>query len=211
MYQIKKINLDHLPIIENMIPNTTQRVGFGGDKVSKEDYLKYTERLLASNSHTTWGLFDNDEFISYMTSFDFPNLPYHGIINFKVLKNFNLYDTTINGYDHLMDYIAELKEKEHRYSFFTARAARSPKLRTKIANSTVNVRQEFWTKYIMTIEEHVPAGQPSQFEYFNKALFRDKVFTNDFLVFKFTCRNKFRSFKTLNGDELVLKTDVDSL
>ena len=202
MIEIKKISVEDLTTIESLIDDKDQKIGFSNKKITKEDYIKFTSKILTSKSYDTYGFFINEEFISFMSCVNFPNLPYYGILNFKVLKKYNFYDVTKNGFLHLKEHISNIKEKEKYYSFYVARAARDSKLSNKIINRSFSVFSQFYKKYIVTIEELIPANHKSKFEYFNKALLMDKVFDEDFLIYKFTCKDEYRNIKVIRDIKL---------
>ena len=120
---IKQLTIEDLPLIDSLIDDKPQRIGFGNTKVSRDDYIEMTSKMLTLPAHTTYGCYDNEDhsLISYMTFFDFPNLPYYCATNFKVLKKFNYYNQVKNGFIKLLD-VCEIKEQEGRYSMFIGRA-----------------------------------------------------------------------------------------
>jgi hypothetical protein len=197
MFEIKKISIDYFDTIKQSIDDNDQRIGFGKTKIGKEDYLKFTEKILKSNAYQTYGYFLDNELISYISNFNFPNLPYHGFTNFKVIKKFNFYNGTDNGMWRLTVHIASLKEQENYYSFYVARTVKSAKLAERIHISSKRNFPQFYEKYIYTIEEFIPPKTPSKYEYFNKALLMDKVFDEEFLIYKFTCKEEYRNFKNI--------------
>lgn len=192
---IQQLTIKDLPEIEPLIGPGPQRIGFGTTKVSREDYIDMTAKMMSLPAHTTYGCYDSNDnsLISYMTFFDFPNLPYYCAMNFKVLKKFNYYDQVKNGFIKLLD-VCELKEQEGRYSMFLGRAVyRRVDNRKKIIKQFTLEAPRFWQRYIRTIEEYIPAGQPSKYDYFNKAILRGKVFENDFIIMRMTCKQEYRN------------------
>lgn len=192
---VRQLTVNDYSLIEQSIGEEDQRIGFGTTKVSRQGYLEMTAKMLGSQTHTTYGCFDatDDSLISYMTFFDFPNLPYYCMTNFKVVKKFNYYNQSKNGFIKFLD-VCNLKEEEGKYSFYVGRAIfRNFDSRVKTIKDFAFNAPDFWKKYIRTIEEFIPAGQPSKYEYFNKAILRGKTFDNDFIILKFTCRQEFRN------------------
>lgn len=192
---IKQLTINDLPLIEQSIEDRPQRIGFSNTKISRADYMDMTTKMLTLPAHTTYGCYDSEDhsLISYMTFFDFPNLPYYCATNFKVLKKFNYYDQVKNGFIKLLD-VCEIKEQEGRYSMFLGRAVyRNVDNRKKIIKQFTLEAPVFWKKYIRTIEEYIPAGQTSKYDYFNKAILRGKVFDNDFIIMRMTCKQEFRN------------------
>jgi hypothetical protein len=197
---IKQLTISDLPLIDSLIDDRPQRIGFGNTKVSRSDYIEMTSKMLTLPAHTTYGCYDDEDhsLISYMTFFDFPNLPYYCATNFKVLKKFNYYDQVKNGFIKLLD-VCEIKEKEGRYSMFVGRSIyRNVDNRSRIFKQWTSEAPEFWKRYTRTIEEYVPAGQNSKYDYFNKAIMRNKTFDNDFVIICIACNQEYR--KIFNSD-----------
>jgi len=193
MIEIRKFTADNLEEINQALLDVPHRLGFGTTEVTKKEYLNFTEKILRSNTHSTWGFYKDGILISFMSSFDFPNLPYYGVLNFKVVKASNYFSQVKSGFFALLDHITKVKEGEKRYTFYMTRAIqRHADVRKKLYDEWEKNFSEFFKKYIRTIEEVIPAGQLSQFDYYNKALLRDKVYDNDMLVMQFVCRNEFR-------------------
>jgi hypothetical protein len=204
---IQKLTIDDLPLIDKLIDDRPQRIGFSNTKVSREDYIDMTAKMLTLPAHITYGCYSSEDnsLISYMTFFDFPNLPYYCATNFKVLEKFNYYDQVKNGFIKLLD-VCELKEQEGRYSMFLGRAVyRNVDNRKKIIKQFTLEAPVFWQKYIRTIEEYIPAGQPSKYDYFNKAILRGKVFDNDFIIMRMTCKQQYRTILPPELQETSLK------
>ena len=207
--QVRKITIDDLKEIGDALKDVPQRLGFGTTEVTKQEYLNYTEKILRSNTHQTWGFYNDNKLISFMSAFDFPNLPYYGILNFKVLRSVGYYSHVTSGYVALMKAVSESKEEQQRYTFFIARSAqRKYDIRQKLHAEHQQADPEFFKKYLRTVEEVVPAGQLSKFDYFNKALLRDKVFDNDMLIMKWTCRNEYRK-NILHGEQEYISSMID--
>ena len=208
---LQQLTIKNLPEIEKVLGAGPQRIGFGNTKVSRDEYLDMTAKMLSLPAHTTYGCYDDDNLISYMTFFDFPNLPYYGATNFKVLKKFNYYDQVKNGFIKLLD-VCDIKEKEGRYSMLLGRAVyRKVDNRKKILRQFALEAPNFWKKYIRTIEEYIPAGQASQYDYFNKAILRGKIFDNDFIIIKMTCRQEYRNVLPADLQIISLKNLDDLL
>jgi hypothetical protein len=209
MKSVKKITVDTLQEIAKQLPDTPQRLGFGTTEVSKQEYLNYTEKILRSSTHETWAYYQDEKLISFMSSFDFPNLPYYGILNFKVIKNTNYFSQIKSGYIDLFNTITEHKEQQQRYTFFVTRAIqRNTDVRKRLFDEWQKYAPEFFNRYLRTIEEVIPAGSLSKYEYFNRALLRDKVYDNDMLIMKWTCRNEFRK-KIMNPEQEHVSSLID--
>jgi len=207
---VKKITIEDLNYISEVLPEGQHRLGFGTSSVSKQEYLNYTEKILRSQTHTTWGFFNNADMVSFMSSFDFPNLPYYGLLNFKVLQTSTYYSQVKSGFIDLINFISEQKEAEQRYTFFVTRAVlRRVDARKKLFDEWKNHAPDLYKKYLRTIEEVVPAGQLSKFDYFNKALLREKVFDNDMLIMKWTCRNEFRT-NIMTAEQASVSASIDN-
>lgn len=211
MYEVRKLSSEDLPLIVSKLEPGPQKYAYGHDHMPYEEYLAFTTRLLSYPGCGTWGFFEDGELVSFMTAFDFQTLPYYGLTNFKVLKKFNFYNSSKNGWTPLIEKITEVKEKEQRYTFFAGQAARSFNVRRKTAELSVDDSPSFWNRYMMTIEEYIPANNPSKFDFFNKAILRDKIFTSDFIVFKFTCKNIYRDFTPVSENGSILKSKIDLL
>ena len=209
MIEIKKFNVDNLAEIDKVLPDVPHRLGFGTTEVTKQEYLNFTEKILRSSTHGTWGFYQDGNLISFMSAFDFPNLPYYGVLNFKVIKKSNYFSQVKSGFFALLDHIIKIKESEKRYTCYMTRAIqRNADVRKKLYDEWEKNFPEFFKRYIRTIEEVIPAGQLSQFDYYNKALLRDKVYDNDMMVMKFVCRNEFRT-GILTGTQKEISLSID--
>jgi hypothetical protein len=209
MIEIKKFNVDNLEEINQALLDVPHRLGFGTTEVTKKEYLNFTEKILRSNTHSTWGFYKDEILISFMSSFDFPNLPYYGVLNFKVVKGTNYFSQVKSGFFALLNHITKVKEGEKRYTFYMTRAIqRNADVRKKLYNEWEKNFPEFFKKYTRTIEEVIPAGQLSQFDYYNKALLRDKVYDNDMMIMQFVCKNEFRT-GILTGSQEAVSLSID--
>ena len=209
MSEIKKFTVDNLAEIDKVLPDVPHRLGFGTTEVTKQEYLNFTEKILRSSTHSTWGFYQNGNLISFMAAFDFPNLPYYGVLNFKVIKKSNYFSQVKSGFFALLDHITKIKESEKRYTFYMTRAIqRNADVRKKLYDEWEKNFPDFFKRYTRTVEEVIPAGQLSQYDYYNKALLRDKVYDNDMMVMKFVCRNEFRT-GILTGSQKEISLSID--
>jgi len=189
---IKILTMDNFEALKELIGPAPQKIGFSDTYVSSDDYFDYLKTCLTHPLHKTYAYYDNDELVSFITLCDFPALPYYAVINFKVIKKFNTYDQEKNGI-HQFQEVYFSKESENRYSFYKMRGFKSPKLMKRVTRGIVNAMPEFFDRYHRTIEEYIPAGQMSQYEPFNKILLRGHTFNDDCVIFKFTCKQEYRT------------------
>lgn len=190
---IERLTEYDYPELKKLIGTEPQRVGFSHTLLPNEEYMKYLYVCLTHPAHQTYAYInDQGEFVSFISLADFGRLPYYGIVNFKVVKKFNTYNQEENGIHQFQD-VYFSKEKEDRYSFFKLRGFRSERLMKKVTRGIVNAMPEFFDRYHRTIEEYIPAGQLSKWEAFNKMLLRGRPMKEDCVVFKFTCKQEFRT------------------
>ena len=182
-----------IPMVRKLIGDAPQKIGFSDTVISNEEYFEYLDLCIVHPLHKTYAYFnDAGDLVSYITLCDFPALPYYAVINFKVVKKFNIYDQEQNGM-HQFQEVYFSKEKENRYSFYKLRGFRSPRLMKRVTKNLVNAMPVFFDRYHRTIEEFIPAGQYSKYDPFNKLLFRGHTFNDDSVIFKFTCKQEYRT------------------
>jgi hypothetical protein len=193
----KTFTKDFLPLI----PDGPQKIGFGTTTIPKQNYLNWVYHQLSDNQYNLWCCYtDTGEPVSFISTFDFPNLPYYTITNFKVVKKFDFYNEVTNGYLDLMNHCIEQQELKHLYSFYTFRAfGRKKNNRLWMTKSAAKNLPKYYDRYTKVVEEFIPAGQASKYDYFNKVLLRDKIYENDTAVMKWTCKDQYREI--LDGEQ----------
>lgn len=189
---LKKLTIADLPKLKELIGTKPQKIGFSDTYISNDDYFDYLKLCLTHSLHNTYGYIHEGEIVSFLTTCDFPGLPYYAIINFKVIKKFNTWDPGHNGLIEYQD-LFFAKEKEGRYAFYMMRAFKNARLLNKVTARMRANMGELYNRYHLTIEDYVPAGQYSRWEPFNKILFRGHTFNDDNVIYKFSCKQDFRN------------------
>jgi len=189
---IKILTMADMPLLKQLIGSDPQKIGFSDTYISNSDYFDYMKTCIIHPLHKTYGYFDNDELVSLITLCDFPALPYYALVNFKVVKKFNTWVPEQNGMKQFLE-VYFSKEKEERYSFFMMRGFKNARLARHVSRQVRLSMGELWDRYHETIEEYIPAGQQSKWEPFNKILFRGHTFNDDSVLYKFTCKQEYRT------------------
>ena len=181
-----------MPELKQLIGSAPQKIGFSDTYVSNDEFFDYMKTCITHHLHTTYGYYDDQGLVSIITLCDFPGLPYYAIINFKVIRKFNVWDPANNGMAQFQE-VYFSKEKEERYSFFMMRGFKNPKLVRHVSRKVKLSMTDLFDRYHRTIEEYIPAGHMSKWEPFNKILFRGHTFNDDSVLYKFTCKQEFRT------------------
>jgi len=189
---IKILTMNDMPELKNLIGPGPQKIGFSDTYISNDDFFDYMKTCISHSLHKTYGYYDGEELVSLITLCDFPGLPYYALINFKVIKKFNVWSPEQNGMKQFLEVYFN-KEKEERYSFFMMRGFKNARLARHVSRQVRLSMGELWDRYHETVEEYIPAGSMSKWEPFNKILFRGHTFNDDSVLYKFTCKQEYRT------------------
>jgi hypothetical protein len=196
-FTIRKATVADIRTIAELLPPGDQRIGFGKTTMSQEKFIEYLHVCITFEHHETYLYYKGDQLYSMLSCYDSAVAPWWCALNFKVFKIETLFDATQNGWVDLGDHIAKIKESQGRYSFFYVKTVRdmSKLMKKKYAKEYTNNFSQtgIGNRYINTIEEYIPAGQESKYEFFKKTLLRNQIFLQDVAISKWTCLQEFRT------------------
>ena len=196
-FTIRKATVSDIPSIIELLPLGDQRIGFGKTTMSREKFIEYLFVCVNFENHETYLYYKGDQLYSMLSCYDSNVAPWWCALNFKVFKTELLFDPSQNGWIDLGDHVAKIKESQGRYTFFYVKTVRnmSRLMKKKYATEYINnfSQDGIGNRYINTIEEYIPAGQESKYEFFKKTLLRNQIFLEDVAVTKWTCLQQFRT------------------
>ena len=194
---IRKAIPEDVRTMAELLPLGDQRISFGKTVMSKEKFIEYLYVCVNFENHETYLYYKGDQLYSMMACYNSTVAPWWCALNFKVFKPELLLDARQNGWIDLGDHIAKIKESQGRYTFFYLKTVRnmSNLMKKRYATEYVNSFSQdgIGNRYIQTIEEYIPAGEESKYDFFKKTLLRNQVFLEDVAVTKYSCLQKFRT------------------
>lgn len=160
--------------------------------VTEHEYLDYTYKTLSQPSNTMYGFYKDGILSSYICATKIKMNPEYVVTNWKNLKPSSIFNPMENGWGDLWTAMVTDMEADNRYSFLLVKTTDVKRLQFKRVQRMYEQASPKLTNYIRTVEEVVPAGQYSKYEYFKRALYYDKKYDYETLVFRFTCKQEFR-------------------
>ncbi len=193
-FTIRKATPDDIDMLISLLPPGDQRIGFGKTAMTREKFIEYINVCIRYPHHDTFLYYRGDELVSMMACCDSTISPYWCALNFKVFRPRYFLDVANNGWIHLGEHIAQLKESQGRFSFYYVKTIRKQnKYMEKNYGQLLEFSKVIGNRYIRTVEEYIPAGQTSQHEFFKRLLMRNSVFAEDVAITKWTCMQEYRT------------------
>lgn len=193
-YTIRKATTNDIDMIVSHLPPGDQRIGFGKTTMTRDKYIEYIELCIQRYDHETFLYYRDDELVSMLACCDSIICPYWAALNFRVFRPKLFLDVTKNGWVHLGEHVASLKESQGRFSFFYLKTIRQQnRFMEKNYDRFLQASPVIGNRYIRTVEEYIPAGQTSKHIYFQKLLTRNQIFSEDVAITKWTCLQEYRT------------------
>ena len=170
------------------------RVAQTRQNVSEEEFLKYTYAIFRAPNSTVYGYYnDANELSSMISVVGFSQMPAYAVYNWRNLKPTNIYDPVKNGWAALWNRLIEDQEAKKLYTFYMLRTTEISRLQYKKYHNIYMTHVPKFLDYERTVEEVVPAGQFTNWGFFNTILYHGKPLDYETMVLKFTCKQKFRN------------------
>lgn len=190
---IKILTLDDWKDIETEVSKTKHhQVAQTKRTISVDEYLDYTYNAMKNSSTTMYGFYKDGVLSSYMCSIKIQITPEYIVANWKNLRPTPIFNPFTNGWGDLWTKMVSDMEAEGRYSFILVKTTDVKRLQFQRVQRMYEQASPILTNYIRTVEEVVPAGQTSKWEYFKRTVYYDNKFDYDTLVFRFTCKQEHR-------------------
>lgn len=172
--------------------------------ISQEEYLKYTYKLLTHPLNTMYGFYKDDILTSYICATEYPGFQEYVVNNWKSLKPQGAFDPRKNGWGELFTRMLSDMEAKGKYSFFLVKTTDVKRLQFHRIQRLYDEAAPNLLRYERTIEEIVPAGKSSRWEYYRRALYYENVYDYETMVLRFTCKQKYRDIKNKELQEAIL-------
>ncbi len=201
---IKILTLDDWKEIETEVSKTkNHQVAQTKRTISVDEYLNYTYKILSSPSTTMYGFYKDGILSSYMCSIKIMIAPEYIVANWKNLRPSPVFNPFTNGWGDLWTRMVTDMEAQGRYAFMLVKTTDVKRLQFQRVQRMYEQASPKLTNYERTVEEVVPAGQTSKWEYFRRTVYYDGKCDYDTLVFKFTCKQEHRTNLTKELQESV--------
>lgn len=161
--------------------------------VSEEEYLKYTHNILKRESTIVYGYYKDDILTSTISVARISVFPTYGVYNWRNLKPDVVYNPVKNGWSELWTHLLNEQENAGLYTFYMLRTTDLGRLSYSKYHDTYMKTVPKFLNYERTVEEVVPAGQKTKWQFFDLILYFGKPLEHDTMVLKFTLKQQHRN------------------